>query len=207
MGFIPAETINAMRGKFKLGVFLYIGTATPIRLWWGVAGTLARLPSVDSAPTKYIGAGRLLETPDALEVLFNGASDRVEFNLDGVDADLVERLAETSPRVLGSRVIFGYAPMDDFWQARGNIVEAWDGTAECWAHTIVYPEVRGEPASATMTLITSAGSVARSSTPMSTWTDRVQQGIARGLGNPIDLFCENVSRYYQTRHVRWPLAS
>lgn len=199
MGVIPDATITAMRGSFNLGLFLYVGTTAPIRIWWGVGDTIAKIDSVDIAGVTYVGAGMVTEIPDALEVLMNGTSDRVDFSLSGVDPALVANLAIDAPPVLGAPVVFGFAILDELWQPKTSIVELHHGVAEAWLDTTNYPPKIGDNATATITLITTSGTPSRSSASILTWTDPAQKRISS-----TDRFCERVPGMYQTRIIRWP---
>jgi hypothetical protein len=200
MGLVPDATIAAMRGDFNLGIFFRLATTpNPLNMWWGISDIPAQIPGVDIGGTIYQGAGMMAEVPDALEVLLNGASERVDFTMSGVDPTLVAQLADTAPVVTGKRAHLGFAILDERWQPKTAIFVPWTGYAEAWADTLTFPSKETDYASSTITLITTSGSPARSVANLSTYTDRIQQLISA-----TDKFCERTPNNYQQRYVRWP---
>jgi hypothetical protein len=196
---IPDDMIQAMRGPFNLGLFFRLDTSPALHLWWGVTDKAAAIENVDADGTIYQGAGTITEIPDTLEVLLNGASERVDFRMDGVNADLVAQLAADAPAVGGKKVHFGFAILDEKWQLVSKIFVPWVGQAEAWSDNIAFPSSPDERALASISLITSSGSQGRAVADISTYTDRVQKIIS-----PTDDFCSRVSRYYQQLLIKWP---
>jgi hypothetical protein len=132
-------------------------------------------------------------------VLLNGATERVDFTMAGVDPSLVANLAASAPSVVGKLVQFGFAVLNEQWQVPTPIFVPWVGYGEAWADTVTYPTKVGDRATATITLITTSGSPARSVANLSTFTDRIQQLISS-----TDRFCERTPNNYQQRIIRWP---
>jgi hypothetical protein len=210
MGVIPDDVISAMRGSYNVGYFFRLDTTPALHLWWGVTDIAVvdwNQETIDVSGGKnfsiggrtYIGAGIIIEPPDSFEVLMNGAADRIDFSMSGVDPDRVADMAETAPSVVGKDVMFGFCILDERWQPTHGIISVWGGTADAWEDEFTAPSKIGDAASATIRLITTSGSVARSASSLSVWTDHAQKRVSA-----TDRFCERVSLYYQTRRVVWP---
>ncbi len=199
MGYLPDATIAAFTGIYNLGLFFRMETNPALHLWWGVTDRTANIDALDVAGTVYNGAGLLTDVPEALEVLFNGTADRVDWSLSGVPASLTANLAATAPSVVGARVDFAIAPLDARWQLLAQPISVWVGTADFWAEEQPPQTDLTQPKMRRLILSTMAGDTTRALPYYATWTDLDQFAIS-----PTDNFCERVPAYYTGRIITWP---
>ena len=202
MGFLPDSWCAAWRGThYNLGLFFRLETAPSLHLWFGVAPITAAIANIDVEGTVYIGAGILLNLPDALEVLLNGTTDRIDWTLTGVNPSLLNQISlhSNAPSVVGARTTLAIAPMDERWQLAAAPQALWEGTANFWEEAQPVQTDMAKPRTRTLTLATMTGDDSRALPYFSTWSDRVQKAIS-----PTDRFCERTPRYYQGQSIRWP---
>lgn len=199
MGYIPDATLEAMKGAHNIGLFFFLDTSPALHLWWGVGDIEARIPNLDIAGTTYYGAGIMTDIPDALEVLFNASSERVDWSINGVRPELTVNIDADAPSVVGKLAVFGFAPLDTRWQMQGDIVETWAGVADFWAMEQPQQTDRTKPKTRRLTLSTRTGDSSRALPYYSTYTNAIQN-----LVSPTDRFCERVARYFLGYTVRWP---
>ena len=200
MGYLPDAWCAAWRGtRYNLGLFFRLETDPALHLWFGIAPITAAIPNLDVSGTVYMGAGVLLDIPNALEVLLNGANDRVDWTLSGIDPDLTANLTANAPSVVGKLATLAIAPMDERWQLAAAPQALWHGSADFWAEA---QPIQADPTKSrtrTLTLATTTGVSSRALPDFSTWTDRVQKLISA-----TDRFCERTPRYFQGQSIRWP---
>jgi hypothetical protein len=200
MSYLPSEWCDAWRGaRYNLGIFFRLETSPPMYLWFGISPIAAAITNLDVDGTVYLGAGLLLDLPNALEVLLNGTTDRIDWMMNGVDPALTANLAADAPSVVGARATLALAPMDERWQLAAAPQAMWEGTADFWAESQPIQLDPTKPRTRTLTLATTTGDASRSLPYFSTWTDRIQKIISS-----TDRFCERTPRYYQGQAIRWP---
>lgn len=199
MGYLPDATIAALSGFYNVGLFFRLGSTPPVTLWFGVSDIPAVIADLDVAGTIYQGAGLLADMPDAIEVLINGTSDRVDWIMDGVSPALTANISAGASSVVGLRTSFGICPLDARWQMLSDIIVIWEGTADFWAEDQLPQTDLTKPKTRRLTLATVTGDASRALPYFSTWTDAIQKLIS-----PSDTFCNRVTRYYQGQIIRWP---
>lgn len=199
MGYLSDATCAAFRGRFNIGLFFRLNSNPPLHLWWGVSDVEATMDAMDVAGTKYLGGGLLVDVPDGIEVLVNGIADRADWVLSGIPDYLTANLVANAPNVIGCRVDFGIASLDERWQPQSDIVSLWAGTSDFWSEEQPLQKDPSKPKTRRLTLATFAGDISRALQPASTWTDLDQLALS-----PTDKFCERVPINYQGRIIRWP---
>ncbi|MGV1856957.1 hypothetical protein [Rhizobium rhizogenes] len=197
VGWIPDDTIAAMRGSFQLGIFLRIDTDPALHIWFGVNDIPARFDSIDADGTVYMGGGRLIGVP-TLEVLVNGTADSVEFTLSGIDPSTSAKALDSIPPLRGAAVQLGIATLDQYYQPMGLIIPIWKGTASHVSEASDAVPGDGSP-SITLSLSVVTGSVTRSRPSRSLWSDAMQKAIS-----PTDDFCKQVQRLARGLAPVWP---
>lgn len=197
MGWIPDDTIAAMRSSFQLGIFLRIDTDPALHIWFGINDIPARFDSIDADGTVYMGGGRLLGVPE-LQVLVNGTADSVDFTLSGIDPATSAKAIDSMPPLRGAAVQMGIATLDQYYQPMGPIIPIWKGTASHVSEAS--PAVQGdETPSITLSLSVVAGSVTRSRPSQAIWSDAMQKALS-----PTDDFCKQVQRLAAGLAPVWP---
>ncbi|TIX89185.1 hypothetical protein [Rhizobium sp. P44RR-XXIV] len=197
MGWIPDDTIAAMRSSFQLGIFLRIDSDPALHIWFGMNDIPARFDSIDADGTVYMGGGRLLGVPE-LQVLVNGTADSVDFTLSGIDPAASARALDSLPPIRGAAVQMGIAVLDQYYQPLGPIIPIWKGTASHVSE--VSTAVQGdETPSITLSLSVVTGSVTRSRPSQAIWSDAMQKAIS-----PTDDFCKQVQRLAAGLAPVWP---
>ena len=181
-------------------VFFRLDTDPPLRLWCGINDIPIGIDVIDEAGSVYLGAGRLLNVPD-LEVLINGAADRVEFFLPGASVENANRVATAAVamEIQGAPVHVGRATLDDRYQPVTPIEPVWYGLADLWAMRQPMSADPAAPPSRTLVLSAGSGRTGRSRARRAAYTSAQQK-----LRFPTDKFCDFVSRYTSLYEVTWP---
>jgi hypothetical protein len=198
MGYFPDAVIEEMRGSHLLGIFLHVATDPPLHVWFGTEDVLAGIDSVDPAGTTYLGGGELIGIP-TLEVLVNGAADRIEFTLSGLEPGTGAKLVDSLPPVRGADVYMGLTTLDRFYQPMSAIIPVWNGTASHTGESS--PPVMGmESPTLTLSLAVVTGETARSRPSRSIWSPTHQKAIS-----PTDKFCDETARLARGVDPTWTL--
>ena len=99
----------------KASLLLRIASDPPARVWSGHGDLLIPADIVESAISKYLGGGELVNLPD-LEVVINGVATRVDIVLSGVSAKVIALAVSEATSVKDADVHVGIAYFDDDWQ-------------------------------------------------------------------------------------------
>jgi hypothetical protein len=199
MGWVPETVIEALRGSHVLGIFFRMDTQPePLRLWFGVNDIPLGILGVDPDTSQtYLGGGRLQNIP-YLEVLLNGAADRVEFTLSGIDPDASGLAQVELPPVRGAEVHVGITTLDDHYQPMSSIIPLLQGAAS-------FTTEKSEPVEGTsnvtitMGLSVGFGSVTRSRQSEALWSSAQHRAIY-----PTDAFCDGTARLARGVAPVWP---
>ncbi|WP_426235879.1 hypothetical protein [Pararhizobium sp. DWP1-1-3] len=198
MGYFPDAVIEEMRGSHLLGIFLHVATDPPLHVWFGTEDVIAGIDSIDAVGTAYLGGGELIGIP-TLEVLVNGAADRIEFTLSGLEPGTGAKLVDTIPPVRGADVFMGLTTLDRYYQPMSAIIPVWNGTAAYVGESS--PPVMGmESPSLTLSLAVVTGETARSRPSRSIWSPTHQKAIS-----PTDKFCDETARLARGVDPTWTL--
>ena len=194
---VPASVIEATRASHQLGVFFRVGTNPPLNWWMGVGDIPAGIDGLDPAGTVYFGGGRLTDIPD-LEVMINNIADTREFTLSGIDPEAAGLAMDTLPAVRGCDVTVAFTTLDDYFQPLTNPIPIWSATASHVNES--YPPVVGaaDP-TASLSLVTEAGSMARSRPAQILWSSSHQQARFPG-----DRGCDNTAMLASGVEPEWP---
>lgn len=114
--------------------------------------------SYDPAGATWLGGAHLLDIP-SLKMLINGAADRIDIRVSGVDAATLRLAQDDRAEVQGAAVLIGYVHSDENWQIVGAPVWEWRGTADVMTITGQRSEGGRER---TITLSVRAGDTRRS---------------------------------------------
>lgn len=98
-------------------------------LWTGLGPLTTPADSVDPAGAAWKGASGLLSIP-ALKALINGAAERVDFTLSGVNAETMRLALLDRETVKGAELRLGRVDFDADWQIVGGIHWEWLGVAD-----------------------------------------------------------------------------
>lgn len=90
----------------NIGVFFRLDTDPAVRLWGGAFNIEPGVSVLDEAGAVYLGFGELRDIPRVKQLL-NGAAERVEFTMSGVDGAVLAMAASDAGVVKGKRVSLG----------------------------------------------------------------------------------------------------
>jgi hypothetical protein len=198
MGYVPDNVIEAMRGSHQLGIFLLIDTDPALHVWFGVSDIPANFDSIDPDGTVYLGGGRLIGVP-SLEVLINGAADRVEFTITGIDPQTGASMLASIPPVRGKSVKMGLTTLDDYYQPMSAVIPIWDGMAS-HASENSPPVTFNQSPTLSLSLAVVTGEATRSRPARSLWSAPHQKAIS-----PTDKFCDETARLARGVQPPWGL--
>jgi hypothetical protein len=171
--YFPEAVVEEMRGSHLLGIFLHVATDPPLHIWFGTEDVVAGIDSIDANGTTYIGGGSLIGVP-SLEVLVNGAADRIEFTLSGIEPGTGAKLMDSIPAVRGADVYMGLTTLDHYYQPMSAIIPVWNGTASHTGESSP-PVPSNESPTLTLSLAVVTGETARSRPSKSLWSDAHQR--------------------------------
>lgn len=198
MGYVPDIIIQELRsGSHQRAIFFRMDSDPPLRLWLGINDIPQQIPTIDVEEETYIGRGLLHDVPE-LEVLLNGAADRVNFTLSGIDPD-TSALADTEiPPIRGAKVHVGITTLDERYQPMSDIIPMMVGRAS-FVTEQVEPVKGYETQQITMGLSVGFGPTTRSRRSQALWSHAQHIAI-----HPTDDFCKNTSRYARGSEAVWP---
>jgi hypothetical protein len=198
--YIPDATAQLFGKNVNLGIFFRLDHASPsgiLRLWLGVGDRNLAMPPIEPTPQIYHAAGRWQSSPD-LDVIINGGASRIEFSIEGVSQDAVDRINAVNPDVLGRSVHIGIAAFDTDWQPATDILMVSHSIADFWSLAGSVVTGRAQM-TRTLTLSAAVGETGRSRPRRTTYTQAQQQFFY-----PTDDFCINVVRYDRGFSLAWP---
>jgi hypothetical protein len=206
----PAELTHLAAGLPRFGIFLHLACTPAVRLWLGVGNIEPGTNAVDLTGDTYRGMGEVGDLP-SFSHLFEGAADRVEFTLSGIEpsalADIAPELAGQQDAIQGKEVHVGWAGMDYSWALLGSIHWEWYGFADLIRLRHGAPGSADAPSVCSLTLSAGDWLTGRRCPGLSFMVDHDQKRRASALNpssNP-DRFCERVGLYNQGIEKRWPV--
>jgi len=160
-------------------LLLRIATNPVARVCSGAAPIIIPADSVESAPAKYLGGGKLVEIPE-LEQVINGTAQRINVSVSGVSQETVRLFTDESDSLKGAPVHIGIAYQDDDWQVTD--VE-WLAQLRC-----DFPTANGSRTSRSISLSIGSDDTDRSRAPVSFWTAAGQR-----RKSPTDRFFDHIA--------------
>lgn len=85
--------------------------------------------TIDPLGARWLGGAHILDIP-ALKVLLNGAADRSDIQVSGVDGETLRLAQEDRAEVKDALVMIGSVKFDAAWQLVGPVAWEWRGTAD-----------------------------------------------------------------------------
>lgn len=98
-------------------------------VWTGHGPLITSGDAIDPTGARWLGAGHILSVP-SLKLLINGAADRIDIQVNGVDTETLRLAQEDRNEVQNASVLIGRVAFDDAWQIDGPVVWEWRGTAD-----------------------------------------------------------------------------
>jgi hypothetical protein len=200
MTLTPAE-ITALDagavGSLRLGLFLRLDVDPPLRCWLGLGSIRPGVNAIDATDELYSGFGQLLAVP-AFQQLVNGAAERAEISLSGVDPRILD-LATEANAVRGKSCDIGVAIFDSNWSLIGPVHWMRHFVADFMSVTVT---PAADPGGQTMhSAKLSIGSM---------MTGRRKRGLSyfsnqdQHERSPTDNFCERTRLYTMNGQKQWP---
>lgn len=153
-------------------------------LWTGHGELETPSDSIDAGGATWLGAGHILDVP-ALKVLLNGAADRIDIRLSGVDAQTLRLALDDRAEVKDASVMIGRVSFDPAWQIEGAIAWEWRGTADVMTVSSKDGDIRQR----SINLSVRAGDTSRSDALLAFFTDADQR-----RRSPDDAMFDQVAR-------------
>jgi len=202
---LTASELSALElDGVRVGFFLRLAVAPPLRCWLGAGPVAVGINVLDADEEIYSGFGELISLP-AMSQLINGAADRVELALSGID-DRILALADFAEPVKGVGCDIGFGLFDTDWSFLGAVHWLRHFVADYLALSIAGAN---EPTGQTLKTATlSIGSLmtGRRRRGLSYFNNQDQQVRARALNPTLttDRFCERTVRYSIRGAKTWP---
>lgn len=191
-----AKAMSAL-GAPRYSLFFLITTTTgPVRAWLGVGEYDLPADDIDVEGGTYLGIGLVGQIP-ALRQLVGGLAERVEFNLNGVDAITFGLADADAATIRSAPVNVGILFFDTEWQAADDIAWAWTGAAD----TIATDHSSDASGKMSRRVSLSVGSA---------FTDRTRPQLGfytpgdQARRSEDDTFCERVPAMSPESSVVWP---
>ena len=193
------ERAELAAGQQNIGIFWRLDTDTPVLLWLGFGNIEPGINVLDDTGETYHGFGEIASIP-AVNQMINGAAERVDFVLSGVQGEVLQIAAQhDAERVKGKRVVVGFAVMNSAWHLVGPIHWIRFYTADYLALQQAPTRDPKDPVIRTLTLSCGSLMTARRRPFLSYFTDQDQQRRFPG-----DRFCERTPLYGAGFNKTWP---
>ena len=188
------EQITAMQAlgapRYSLFFLMKLKSGALVRAWLGVGDFEVPPDQVDTAGGVYPGIGMVGDIPP-LSRLVNGLGERLEFRMDGANADVLALADEEAADVRGALVYVGIVFFDALWAA-GPVEWLWEGTADV-------PAVDRSAGQRGISLSVASGFTDRTRPQLAFYTPADQK-----RRSPTDTFCDRVPLYTQESTITWP---
>lgn len=110
--------------------YVFRMAVTPVLCIWTGHGPLDTPADVyNPSGARWLGGGHIISVP-SLKVLMNGAADRQEIRVSGVDAEMLRLAQEDRSEVRDAQVLIGRVSFNEWWQVAGPIIWEWRGVAD-----------------------------------------------------------------------------
>lgn len=185
--------------NINIAAFFRLETNPIVRLWLGFGNIAAQSNILDPDGAEYVGFGEVRELPSFGQMI-NGAAERVDFVLSGVDGPVLQIAATNDAiNVQGKKVSVGVGFFDSSWQLLG--APKWFAHYRADFLTIDQ-QPTGDPANPIIRTVTlSCGSLMtmRRRPARAYLSNQDQQARYPG-----DLFCNLVGKYASGFSKKWP---
>lgn len=193
------EIIAAFKsGGVRLDIFLFVdATPTPLRVWTGLSSFTMAANGIDTTGGTYIGMGRLNSIP-ALNQLINGAAQRLEVSLSGVDAAVLDLADADAEGLRDAASAIGVVVFDEDYQPITTCKWLWTGTCDT---PKVSRSAGGNGEAPVRTVSISLGTIftGRKRPIASFYT-----GIDQRRRSSNDAFCDRSGHYTGNSTIPWP---
>lgn len=201
MRFIDDDLLATMREHdARRSIFLHLETETPLAVWSGVGSIAAQIRDVTIGDVTFRG-GALLTGMDTIRQIINGAAERIDFTLPGVDAQAAALIEEGAEQVQGKLLHIGLAFFDEGWNLVTKIIPVGRCTADTVSYNLNRQASREQPRTADVSLSCHYGEVDRSRARQVYWTAAHQR-----LVDPLDKSCNYVYSLQKDHTLKWPRA-
>lgn len=154
-------------------------------VWTGHGPLETPADAIDPAGASWLGGAHILDIP-ALKLLLNGAADRIDIQVSGVDADTLRLAQEDRSAIPDASVMIGYVEFGEDWSVAGPIKWEWRGAADVLT---VNSRATEQGRQRTITLSIRSGDTRRSNARPSFFTDADQR-----RRSPTDAFFSHVAQ-------------
>jgi len=199
MIFNDAEIAVLQSDVQNIAAFFRLETDPVVRLWLGFGNIFATATVLDPSGAEYAGFGEIVGLPEFTQMV-NGAAERVEFILSGVDGPVLQVAANNdADSVKGRRVSVGIGIFGADWQLLG--APHWMANYRADLLTIERPPVAAPGDRIVGTIKLSCGTLltSRRRPNFSYFSNQDQQARSPG-----DNFCEFTPRYANNFNKKWP---
>lgn len=98
-------------------------------VWTGHGPLVTPADAFDPAGALWLGGAHILDIP-SLKMLLNGAADRIDIKINGVDPETLRLAQDDRAEVRDASVMIGSVQFDGNWQIIGPPAWEWRGTAD-----------------------------------------------------------------------------
>lgn len=200
MNLNDAELAVLKSGMQRIGIFFRLDTDPVVRLWLGFGKIEPGVNTLDLTGATYHGFGEITNIPEVNQMI-NGAANRVEFTLSGVDGDVLAIASgDDAEDVKGKEVAVGLAIMGSSWELLGAIKWFGNYTADYLAVEQAPTDNPDDPIVRTIKLSCGSLMTGRRRPSISYFSNQDQQARYPG-----DLFCSLVTQYAHGFNKAWPV--
>lgn len=205
MSFSAAELDALQADAVRLGLFLRLDLAPPLRCWFGCGPIDAGVTALDPSGATYDGFGQLMNLPTMSQVI-NGAADRVDISLSGTD-DRILSLASFANKVHGVACDIGFGLFGDNWQLLGPVHFIRHYIADYLRMQITPAGSPSDQTMKTATLSVASAMTGRRRARYSFFSmqDQRARSLEMNPTLPPDKFCERTVLYSVAGLKTWPI--
>lgn len=166
--------------------YLFRLAVNPVLYVWTGHGPLETPgDTIDPAGASWLGGAHVLDIP-SLKLLLNGAADRIDVQVSGVDPDTQRLAQEDRAEIPDASVMIGFIEFNEDWSIAGRVVWEWRGQADVLT---VSSRATDQGRERTITLSIRSGDTRRSNARPAFFTDADQR-----RRSPTDAFFSHVAQ-------------
>lgn len=140
-------------------------------VWTGYGPLVTPGDAFDPGGAVWLGGGHILDIP-SLKLLLNGAADRLDIQVNGVDADTLRLAQEDRAEVRNASALIGFVEFGQDWSVAAPPVWEWRGAADVLT---VNSHAADKGRERTITLSVRSGDTRRSNPRPAFFTDADQR--------------------------------